>query len=85
MQRPSSPCNVPCRLHLWNIVVLKDNYSFAMTELHITLATIFRRFDFELYGTTREDDIDTARDCFLAETIPGSLGVRAKVVKIYEQ
>jgi hypothetical protein len=54
-------------------------------RLHITLATIFRRFDFELYGTTREDDIDTARDCFLAETIPGSLGVRAKVVKIYEQ
>jgi cytochrome P450 len=58
---------------------------FAMTELHITLATIFRRFDFELYGTTREKDIDTARDCFLAETVPGSLGVRVKVVKIYEE
>jgi cytochrome P450 len=58
---------------------------FAMTELHITLATIFRRFDFELYGTTREKDIDTARDCFLAETLPGSLGVRVKVVEIFEE
>jgi cytochrome P450 len=56
---------------------------FAMTELHITLATIFRRFDFELFGTSRERDIDTARDCFLAETVPGSLGVRARVVRVY--
>jgi hypothetical protein len=60
-------------------------YSFAMTELHITLATIFRRFDFELFETTRAQEIDTARDCFLAETVPGSVGVRVKVVKVREQ
>lgn len=56
-----------------------------MTELHITLATIFHRFNFELFGTTREKDIDTARDCFLAETVPGSLGVRVKVVNVHDQ
>lgn len=56
-----------------------------MTELHITLTTIFRRFEFELYETTREQEIDTARDCFLAETIPGSVGVRVKVINVLEE
>jgi cytochrome P450 len=58
---------------------------FAMTELQITLTTIFRRFEFELFETTREKEIDTARDCFLAETEPGSVGVRVKVVKVLEE
>jgi hypothetical protein len=58
---------------------------FAMTELQITLTTIFRRFEFELFETTREKEIDTARDCFLAETEPGSVGVRVKVTKVLEE
>jgi hypothetical protein len=55
-----------------------------MTELHITLATIFRRFELELYETTREKEIDAARDCFLAEMVPGAVGVRVKVTKALE-
>lgn len=65
--------------------MLTTDHRFAMTELHITLATIFRRFEFELFETTREKEIDTARDCFLAETEPGSVGVRVKVAKVLDQ
>ena len=55
--------------------------SFALMEINITLVTLFRRFEFELFDTVKERDIDTARDCFLAEPLPGSLGVRVRVVR----
>lgn len=51
----------------------------ALMEIHIALAVLFRRFEFELVDTLRKRDVDTARDCFLAETVPGSLGVRVRV------
>lgn len=41
---------------------------------------LFRRFELELFDTIRERDVDLKRDCFLAECMPGSLGVRVKVV-----
>ncbi|CAG8953030.1 hypothetical protein HYFRA_00003223 [Hymenoscyphus fraxineus] len=52
----------------------------AYTELYLTLAMLFRRFELELFDTIRERDIDLQRDCFLAEAMPGSQGVRVKVV-----
>ncbi|PVH93773.1 hypothetical protein DM02DRAFT_661648 [Periconia macrospinosa] len=58
---------------------------FSMTELHITLATIFRRFELELFESKREIEIDSARDCFLAEMVPEAVGVRVKVAKILEE
>lgn len=51
-----------------------------MAELYLISATIFRRFDLELYDTLRERDIDIARDSFLGEPSLGSKGVRVKLV-----
>lgn len=68
----------------WKNVTLTPS-SFAMTELHITLATIFRRFELELFETKREVEIDSARDCFLAEMVPEAVGVRIKVSKVLEE
>lgn len=53
---------------------------FALTEIYTALTALFRRFDFELVDTIRERDVNTARDCFLAETVPGSSGVKIRVV-----
>lgn len=52
--------------------------SFALAELHIIIAYLFRRFDLELYNTNRERDIDVARDCFIGEPSTASLGVRVR-------
>ncbi|KAL8690059.1 MAG: hypothetical protein Q9218_004412 [Villophora microphyllina] len=53
---------------------------FAWAELQVAFATIFRRFDLELYDTTKERDIDYVGDCHLGEHHPESVGVRVKVV-----
>ncbi|UKZ80114.1 hypothetical protein TrVFT333_007879 [Trichoderma virens FT-333] len=53
---------------------------FAYAEMYITLATLFLRFDLELFETYRGRDIDYVRDCFLAEASPSSQGIRVKVV-----
>lgn len=50
----------------------------AYAELYITLATIFRRFRFELYETTRRD-VDPKIDYFAPKPEHGSLGVRLPV------
>ena len=54
--------------------------SLALAELYIILACLFRRFDIELYDTTRERDIDMKSDFLVGETSPESLGVRVKAV-----
>lgn len=54
-------------------------YSLANAELYITIATIFRRFEFELYGTTSKD-IALNHDLFIPR--PANLktiGVRARI------
>jgi cytochrome P450 len=53
--------------------------NLAMAELYIILGSMFRRFDFDLYHTTRERDIDVVRDCFVGEPYKDSNGVRVKV------
>ncbi|KAK6220538.1 hypothetical protein LQW54_001983 [Pestalotiopsis sp. IQ-011] len=52
--------------------------NLAMMELHVALATLFRRHDLELYSTTR-DDLDFAVDLVKPMPKHGSMGVRAVV------
>lgn len=55
------------------------SYSLAYAELYLTVAHVFRRFEFKLYDTT-VDDIRVFRDRFFAAPRDGSMGVRAEVV-----
>jgi cytochrome P450 len=52
--------------------------NLAMAELYLVLAHVFRRFDLELFETTREAHINLARDSFIGEP-RDSRGVRVKV------
>jgi hypothetical protein len=52
--------------------------SLARAELHLTLATVFHRFDMKLYETTRKD-VDPKHDYFVATPEMGSKGVRVIV------
>jgi cytochrome P450 len=54
-------------------------FNLAMAELYLVMGTMFRRFDLELYHTTRERDVDVARDCFVGEPCRNSVGVRVEV------
>jgi cytochrome P450 len=53
--------------------------NLAMAELYVVLGSMLRRFDFDLYHTTRERDVDVVRDCFVGEPCMDSVGVRVKV------
>ena len=52
----------------------------AQAEIYLTLAALFRRFDMELYQTTR-DDIDVAHDFFNPQPRKGSEGLRVIVTR----
>jgi hypothetical protein len=52
--------------------------SLALAEIYVVVGTLFRRFDFELYGTTRED-IEAEHDLFIPRPKNmATLGVRVK-------
>jgi cytochrome P450 len=53
--------------------------NLAMAELYVVLGSMFRRFDLDLYQTTRERDINVARDCFIGEPSRDSVGVRVSI------
>ncbi|KAL1990476.1 hypothetical protein VTN49DRAFT_6315 [Thermomyces lanuginosus] len=53
--------------------------NLAYAELYLTVAHVFRRFDFKLFDTT-VDDIRVFRDRFFAAPRDGSMGVRVEVV-----
>lgn len=53
--------------------------NLALAELYLILGTLFAKFDFELFETTKERDIDVARDCFIGEPCRQSQGVRMKI------
>ena len=53
--------------------------SLGYAELYVAVATLFRRFDFDLVNVLRERDIDLMRDCFVGEPSLESPGVRATV------
>ena len=52
--------------------------NLAYAEIYITLAAVFRRFDLELYETTRED-VDCVHDYYNPASRKGSKGVRIVV------
>ena len=52
--------------------------NIAYAELYIGLASVFRRFDFELFETKRAD-VDLAHDFVSAHAYHGSEGVRVMV------
>jgi hypothetical protein len=54
--------------------------SLAYAEMYLTLATIVRRFDMELYETSIED-VTMVHDFFVAVPKLDSKGVRVKVMK----
>ncbi len=53
-------------------------YSLAYAELYLVTATVFRRFDYELYETTRRD-MDLAHDFGVPHAALDSKGVRVIV------
>jgi cytochrome P450 len=52
----------------------------AYVELYLALTVLIRRFEFRLYDTVRERDVDAVRDCFVGETHPASPGIRVEIV-----
>jgi len=50
--------------------------NLARAELYLTLATVFRRYDMELFETTRERDVDLKHDMFLPQPSYESQGMR---------
>ena len=52
--------------------------NLAYAELYLALAGVFRRFDFELFGTTI-DDVKMVRDKLVPGAAVGSKGVRVIV------
>jgi cytochrome P450 len=52
----------------------------AYAELYLALTVLIRRFEFRLYDTVRERDVDAVRDCFVGETHPASQGIRVEIV-----
>jgi hypothetical protein len=55
-----------------------DDNSLANAELYMTLAGVFRSFEFELYRTDISD-VELAHDFFLPSPKMDSKGVRVKV------
>lgn len=55
--------------------------NLAYTEIYLTLAAVFRRFELELFDTTRERDVDVTRDYFIGMSAKESPGIRVRVVK----
>lgn len=55
--------------------------SLAHAELYLAIATLFRRFTFELYDTDISD-VELAHDFFLPSPKLDSKGVRVKVTSV---
>lgn len=53
--------------------------NLARAELYVVLATIYRRFDFDVSQIVRERDVDGSRDCFLTANAKDSPGLLVKV------
>lgn len=53
--------------------------NLAQAEIYMALAAVFRRFDFELYETDRERDIDVKYDYITPKPSRESKGLRVLV------
>lgn len=56
--------------------------NLAWAEMYLTIATIFRRFDFDVKEVVRERDVDCVRDHFTAATARGSKGIVVKISSV---
>lgn len=52
--------------------------SLAYAEMYVTVATVFRRFDMELFDTTYED-VEVAHEFHIPQVKYGSKGVQVLV------
>ncbi|KAK5100699.1 hypothetical protein LTR70_001401 [Exophiala xenobiotica] len=57
--------------------------NLAWTELYLTLAHVVTKFDFEVFDTSIERDVRTARDYFVTFPREDSLGIRMKVANAF--
>ena len=55
--------------------------NLAWAEMYLVLASIFRRFDFDLSQVVRERDIDCIRDCLTGESAFDSKGIIVKILQ----
>ncbi|OQO13719.1 hypothetical protein B0A48_01949 [Cryoendolithus antarcticus] len=53
--------------------------NLAWSELYLTLATLFRRFELELHSTTYARDVKVIGDCAIALLNSTSKGIRVKI------
>lgn len=63
-------------------IMLTTQSSLAMTELYLTIAIVFRQFEFEMFETTEERDVMITGDCNVGMVDVRSLGIRARVMKV---
>lgn len=80
--KPKSPANGSLEKYLipfgrGSRICLGMNLAYA--EIYMTLAAVFRRFELELYETTRED-VDVVHDFVLGMPRLDTKGVRVVVV-----
>lgn len=55
--------------------------NLAYAEIYLTLASVFRRFDFEMVDVVRERDIDITHDFFNTSSSLESKGMNVRVVE----
>lgn len=60
------------------------NHSLAYAEMYLTIGTLFRQFNLELFETVRERDVDVVGDYFIGMSDDNSPGIRARVVSELE-
>ncbi|KAF2722011.1 cytochrome P450 [Polychaeton citri CBS 116435] len=59
--------------------------NLAFSELFMTIATVFRRFEMELYDTQLDRDVLTTRDASIGMMATESVGVRVKIIAEVEE
>ena len=55
--------------------------SLAYAEIYLTIASLFRQFELELFETTQERDVNVVHDYFLGMPDLASPGIRARVIE----
>ena len=56
-------------------------FSLANIEMYLFVATVFRRFELELFETDRHRDIDSSRDYYVGVPSSNSPGFRVLLAK----
>ena len=60
---------------------MTDSTSLALSEIYLSLAYIFRRFEFESFDTIASRDVETSNDCFVGMTNLKSEGIKIMVTQ----